>query len=141
MLIDPGALMHVLGTKMDWVEDRLRWAGGLGLWARSWLWERERVLGGLVQRTGRVAACVLWVVMRLCERVWRGPQWSAQPFALNLPPTSFHHRSEFIFVNPNAKGTCGCGESFTVDAKAARQNAAAAGVQQAGGGSGGGQHG
>ncbi|EFN52648.1 hypothetical protein CHLNCDRAFT_14993, partial [Chlorella variabilis] len=46
VLIDPGALMHVLGTKMDWVEDRLR--------------------------------------------------------------------SEFIFVNPNAKGTCGCGESFTV---------------------------
>ena len=24
VLIDPGALMHVLGTKMDWVEDRLR---------------------------------------------------------------------------------------------------------------------
>ena len=23
------------------------------------------------------------------------------------------HRSEFIFVNPNSKGSCGCGESFT----------------------------
>jgi len=23
-------------------------------------------------------------------------------------------KSEFVFVNPNAKGTCGCGESFTV---------------------------
>lgn len=22
-------------------------------------------------------------------------------------------RSEFVFVNPNAKGSCGCGESFT----------------------------
>ena len=47
VLIDPGALLHVLGTKMDYVEDRLR--------------------------------------------------------------------SEFVFVNPNAKGTCGCGESFTTD--------------------------
>lgn len=26
-------------------------------------------------------------------------------------------RSEFVFVNPNAKGTCGCGESFTTDLK------------------------
>jgi iron-sulfur cluster assembly protein len=23
-------------------------------------------------------------------------------------------REEFVFVNPNAKGTCGCGESFNV---------------------------
>lgn len=45
ILIDPGALMHVLGTKMDFVEDRLR--------------------------------------------------------------------SEFTFTNPNSKGSCGCGESFT----------------------------
>lgn len=45
ILIDPGALMHVLGTTMDFVEDRVR--------------------------------------------------------------------SEFVFINPNAKGQCGCGESFT----------------------------
>eukprot|EP00884_Botryococcus_braunii_P006406 jgi/Botrbrau1/15767/Bobra.4_1s0129.1 len=45
ILIDPGALMHVVGTKMDFVEDRLK--------------------------------------------------------------------SEFIFINPNSKGSCGCGESFT----------------------------
>ncbi|KAG2488499.1 hypothetical protein HYH03_013002 [Edaphochlamys debaryana] len=45
ILIEPAALMHVLGTKMDYVEDALR--------------------------------------------------------------------QEFVFVNPNAKGTCGCGESFT----------------------------
>ncbi|KAL6772219.1 ISCA1 [Auxenochlorella protothecoides x Auxenochlorella symbiontica] len=51
VLIDPAALLHVLGTKMDYVEDRLR--------------------------------------------------------------------SEFVFVNPNAKGTCGCGESFTTDVKSA----------------------
>jgi iron-sulfur cluster assembly accessory protein len=44
VLIDPGALMHVVGTKMDFVEDSLK--------------------------------------------------------------------SEFTFTNPNAKGSCGCGESF-----------------------------
>lgn len=45
MLVDAGAIMHVLGTRMDYVEDDLR--------------------------------------------------------------------AEFVFVNPNASGTCGCGESFT----------------------------
>ncbi|KAL2634205.1 hypothetical protein R1flu_005684 [Riccia fluitans] len=45
VLIDPRALMHVIGTKMDFVEDRLK--------------------------------------------------------------------SEFVFINPNSKGQCGCGESFT----------------------------
>ncbi|KAG0574465.1 hypothetical protein KC19_VG264300 [Ceratodon purpureus] len=45
VLIDPRALMHVVGTKMDYVEDRLK--------------------------------------------------------------------SEFVFINPNSKGQCGCGESFT----------------------------
>ncbi|XP_058088829.1 iron-sulfur assembly protein IscA-like 1, mitochondrial isoform X3 [Magnolia sinica] len=44
ILIDPRALMHVIGTKMDFVDDTLR--------------------------------------------------------------------SEFIFINPNSKGQCGCGESF-----------------------------
>ncbi|KAK7266058.1 hypothetical protein RIF29_18697 [Crotalaria pallida] len=44
ILIDPKALMHVIGTEMDFVDDKLR--------------------------------------------------------------------SEFIFVNPNSKGQCGCGESF-----------------------------
>ncbi|KAK9840566.1 hypothetical protein WJX81_001685 [Elliptochloris bilobata] len=45
ILIEPTAIMHVLGTKMDYIEDRLK--------------------------------------------------------------------SEFIFINPNSKGSCGCGESFT----------------------------
>ncbi|CAN1134112.1 Iron-sulfur assembly protein IscA-like 1, mitochondrial [Linum perenne] len=44
VLIDPKALMHVIGTKMDFVDDKLR--------------------------------------------------------------------SEFIFINPNSEGQCGCGESF-----------------------------
>jgi hypothetical protein len=25
VIIDPSALMHVLGTKMDYVEDKLKW--------------------------------------------------------------------------------------------------------------------
>jgi len=44
ILIEPQALMQVVGTQMDWVEDDLK--------------------------------------------------------------------AEFVFVNPNAKSTCGCGESF-----------------------------
>lgn len=47
VLIDANALMHVLGTKMDYVEDKLG--------------------------------------------------------------------SEFMFINPKATGTCGCGESFTTE--------------------------
>ncbi|KAK3228501.1 hypothetical protein Dsin_000382 [Dipteronia sinensis] len=55
ILIDPKALMHVIGTKMDFVDDKLR--------------------------------------------------------------------SEFVFINPNSKGQCGCGESFltTSSAEAAKQ--------------------
>jgi len=54
ILIDPKALMHVIGTQMDFVDDKLR--------------------------------------------------------------------SEFIFINPNSKGQCGCGESFmtTSSAEAAK---------------------
>merc|ERR1712137_419154 len=55
ILIEPKALMHVIGTKMDFVDDKLR--------------------------------------------------------------------SEFIFINPNSKGQCGCGESFmtTSTSDAAKQ--------------------
>ncbi|XP_031282761.1 iron-sulfur assembly protein IscA-like 1, mitochondrial isoform X2 [Pistacia vera] len=52
ILIDPKALMHVIGTKMDFVDDKLR--------------------------------------------------------------------SEFIFINPNSKGQCGCGESFMTRSSAAK---------------------
>ncbi|KAH7854501.1 hypothetical protein Vadar_014551 [Vaccinium darrowii] len=54
ILIDPKALMHVIGTQMDFVDDKLR--------------------------------------------------------------------SEFIFINPNSRGQCGCGESFmtTSSAEAAK---------------------
>ncbi len=51
VLVAPAALMHVVGTTMDYVENRLR--------------------------------------------------------------------AEFVFQNPRATGTCGCGESFTTDAPAA----------------------
>ena len=29
-------------------------------------------------------------------------------------------KSEFVFTNPNAEGTCGCGESFNVGSKDAK---------------------
>ncbi|KAH9704592.1 Iron-sulfur assembly protein IscA-like 1 [Citrus sinensis] len=60
ILIDPKALMHVIGTKMDFVDDKLRFGN--------------------------------------C-------------------------RSEFVFINPNSKGQCGCGESFmtTSSAEAAKR--------------------
>lgn len=35
--------------------------------------------------------------------------------AFPTSPLSNTHRSEFVFNNPNAKGVCGCGESFTTD--------------------------
>ncbi|GLT57045.1 hypothetical protein SLA2020_300470 [Shorea laevis] len=55
ILIEPKALMHVIGTKMDFVDDKLR--------------------------------------------------------------------SEFIFINPNSKGQCGCGESFmTSSARGSKQD-------------------
>ncbi|KAG6466314.1 hypothetical protein ZIOFF_075924 [Zingiber officinale] len=50
ILVDPKALMHVIGTKMDYIDDSLK--------------------------------------------------------------------SEFIFINPNSKGQCGCGESFMTASKA-----------------------
>lgn len=49
ILIDPKALMHVIGTKMDFIDDKLR--------------------------------------------------------------------SEFVFINPNSKGQCGCGESFVTTSR------------------------
>lgn len=51
ILVDPKALMHVIGTKMDYIDDSLK--------------------------------------------------------------------SEFIFINPNSKGQCGCGESFMTTSKTA----------------------
>lgn len=63
MYIEPRALMHIIGTKMDFVEDELT--------------------------------------------------------------------SEFVFHNPNAQGSCGCGESFTVQPRAGTQQHALAGADGA----------
>ncbi|KAL7107956.1 hypothetical protein ACP275_06G086600 [Erythranthe tilingii] len=61
IIIDPKALMHVIGTKMDFVDDKLR--------------------------------------------------------------------SEFIFINPNSAGQCGCGESFmTVSKSEAAKHASSGGT-------------
>ncbi|KAL1205794.1 Iron-sulfur assembly protein IscA-like 1 [Cardamine amara subsp. amara] len=56
ILVEPKALMHVIGTKMDFIDDKLR--------------------------------------------------------------------SEFVFINPNSQGQCGCGESFmTTSTSSAKQSA------------------
>jgi Fe-S cluster assembly iron-binding protein IscA len=72
ILVDNKALMHVVGTRMDFVNDRLK--------------------------------CV-------CAPFSR-------PFVARPGPHPAHSphlypRSEFVFQNPNSKGACGCGESFT----------------------------
>ena len=65
---------------------------------------------------------------RVCPPHASLPRLACAPTQHRTPQPAPHPphrcRSEFVFVNPNAKGTCGCGESFTVDPKAARQNAA-----------------
>ena len=69
ILVDNKALMHVVGTRMDFVNDRLK-----------------------------------------CVR-------PSRPFVAFYSSHSslarLHPRSEFVFQNPNSKGACGCGESFT----------------------------
>ena len=70
VLVDSKAVMHVVGTRMDFVSDRLRRAPS-------------------ARRSPPRPA-------RACERLRPRPR-----------------RSEFVFENPNSKGSCGCGESFT----------------------------
>lgn len=70
VLIDPKALMHVIGTKMDYVDDPLRFM--------------------------------------ICAQHFLLSTY----YLLSLPYGGFSCRSEFVFINPNSKGECGCGESF-----------------------------
>jgi iron-sulfur cluster assembly protein len=88
ILIEPNALMSIIGTQMDFVSDDLRC----------------------------VLECVCIRNIPPCSH-----RTSLLTFHLPLahtPPTPPYsplppYRSEFIFSNPNAKGQCGCGESFT----------------------------
>ncbi|KAB2607788.1 iron-sulfur assembly protein IscA-like 1 [Pyrus ussuriensis x Pyrus communis] len=75
VLIDPKALMHVIGTKMDFINDKLR--------IRPWLHN--------------------FLAYAFSHR-WL----PAFPHAQFI----YFGRSEFVFINPNSKGQCGCGESF-----------------------------
>uniref|UniRef100_A0A0E0FF02 Core domain-containing protein n=1 Tax=Oryza nivara TaxID=4536 RepID=A0A0E0FF02_ORYNI len=70
VLIDPKALMHVISTKMDYVDDPLRFM--------------------------------------ICAQHFLLSTY----YLLSLPYGGFSCRSEFVFINPNSKGECGCGESF-----------------------------
>lgn len=69
ILVDPKAVMHVIGTEMDFVDDKLRFVP------------------------------------------FHVPILTLSLFMVNMFAL-YWHRSEFVFVNPNAT-KCGCGESFT----------------------------
>lgn len=78
VLIDPKALMHVIGTKMDYVDDPLKYG--------------PRPYSTVVPSFSFFLFFV--ALFQLLTGVPAAP------------------RSEFVFVNPNSKGECGCGESF-----------------------------
>lgn len=73
ILIDPKALMHVIGTKMDFIDDPLRY--------------------------GYFNVFFLFLLLQIAIS------------------DSLSCRSEFVFMNPNSKGECGCGESFMTSTK------------------------
>ena len=105
ILIEPSAFMHVLGTKMDFVEDPIKWVRPGG-WARAMQGHagreaRPRSHGRAMSRSLR--ATVQQVKQERC----------AAQYATHELGRHAVRRSEFVFVNPNAKGQCGCGESFT----------------------------
>lgn len=77
VLIDPKALMHVIGTKMDYVDDPLKYAPP--------------------PLYSTVVPSFFFFFVALFQLL------TGVPAA---------RRSEFVFVNPNSKGECGCGESF-----------------------------
>jgi iron-sulfur cluster assembly protein len=80
ILIEPTAVMHLLGTRMNFVEDKLRYdvhsfnAWNVGMFRAHF----KRATSNATHYVDDIAC-----------------------------------RAEFIFENPQAKGTCGCGESFT----------------------------
>jgi hypothetical protein len=61
----------------------------------------------------------LWTQKELPMTLWRSWQESCSSGTNSLLRAllfffnSLRNRSEFVFINPNSKGQCGCGESFT----------------------------
>lgn len=92
ILIEPTAVMHVVGTRMDFVEDALRCE-----------------LAGAAQGGAQPGAAAPFITMRSTAVPGCSPR---------IAQTVCHtacalRRAEFTFENPNSKGSCGCGESFT----------------------------
>lgn len=82
VFVEPSALMHIIGTTMDFVEVRLS-----------------------------AESCTCCV----------DPIPSFPPHNRHLcrrPVLQDDLKSEFVFHNPNAEDSCGCGESFTTGKKA-----------------------
>ncbi|PWA57743.1 hypothetical protein CTI12_AA374360 [Artemisia annua] len=116
ILIDPKALMHVIGTKMDFVDDKLRVLMNdfLGVDNANEIWS-ALVRVNTQQVIGKVRAlfnpCSLYhkrhQQFTIDSLVDRSTSSDFMCFTVSIT-----HQSEFIFINPNSKGQCGCGESF-----------------------------
>lgn len=78
-----------------------------------------------------------WHCVEAVQLLYSSQAWGAAVCSSHHPSLATTCRSEFVFINPNAKGTCGCGESFTVDPKQSKQNAAAVGGSEGSSSSGG----
>lgn len=100
ILIEPNALMHVLGTTMDYVEDRIKCAASS---------ESNSQLCSFISCALTHTFQYRYSVGNIFSRLRTGGR-NAQGFNLCVHGC----RSEFTFHNPNSKGECGCGESFTV---------------------------
>ncbi|KAA3473787.1 iron-sulfur assembly protein IscA-like 1, mitochondrial isoform X2 [Gossypium australe] len=122
ILIDPKALMHVIGTKMDFVDDKLRtydhFTGSrfnlycsILIVAHSDFIDRDCC--SITTIPFLLSDHLLYIFLTFTLLVIRLPESCVCASVLV---------SEFIFINPNSKGQCGCGESFmTTAGTAAKQ--------------------
>ena len=154
ILIEPAALMHVIGTTMDYVEDRIKCAAPvsflitfLGFYSSgnpdacafttaTGRHQVRRAASSFQLRSLSLALYMhpgLYIQLQQHLGTNRLESSCAGPvFARILPELGVHlrqpspaiattvlmlivlrRRSEFVFNNPNSKGACGCGESWT----------------------------
>lgn len=138
ILIEPAALMHVIGTTMDFVEDRIKCALDSATLFTPYelpVYPADSPAVGLfffLSLDSDCCACngyflvsrfMFLVKSKLCSPLSlvliRSPILHLsliKSALLHLALTQLcnpGHRSEFVFKNPNSKGSCGCGESFT----------------------------
>ncbi|TYJ16895.1 hypothetical protein E1A91_A09G013700v1 [Gossypium mustelinum] len=96
ILIDPKALMHVIGTKMDFVDDKLSLYCSILIVSHSGFIDRE--------------CCSITTVPFLLSDHLLYIFLTFTLLVIRLSESCVC--ASFIFINPNSKGQCGCGESF-----------------------------